>query len=859
MMKKLLFTFITFLSFYSVQAQTYCTAEGPLCDTQFNSFIARVALGTFSNSSNCAVNGGAVPGYSDFTALGPIVLAPEAMEVLTVTPGTPNLSDICYAYIDWNDNGDFTDPGEELVFTAGNPGAVAGDYQAQVIVPADVDTTQLFRMRIRTQDAGFETTNVPPGPCGPTDYGETEDYHIKISADIPPPPSSGYCSASGPACNTAANSWITEVAVNTATPFTNQSVCADGNPISIGYSDFTNLVITMDAGATYTITVTPGNPFAVDVCEMFADWNGDGTFDEETETIQVLNGIPGAPQGTYSGDATVPVDAFTAGLTRLRVRTYDLSAEAGLVGPCGQTAYGEVEDYSIQIINPNLPQCAENLMPADLTDPVCTNTMLSWSAPSAGAAPDGYKLYLGTDNPPTNFHNGLDVGADTNRFVQSLMPNTTYFWRVIPYINGEGDAQFCDTLEFKTSPNADPVVSIEANGIASDSVAVCDQEVLGLVAKITNGTPNYSYTWTGNNVSPTNTDSVNYAGMFTGKTDTLIVTVSDANSCSAVDTLLTYTKPLPDAGVAGTDQMVCLGETFPVSIQGYTGTIQWQDSSMNTQVWNDIAGATNDNPTFGPINEPTAYRVVLSLDGCLDTSNIVSVDLHPAVPKPTIVPSQNPFCEGDTVTLTTNNVDDNRWSTGETTQEIEVNIPGMYFVVFTDQNGCSASSDTLNLNQNPKPTPPFIVQQGDSLVASTGNGIQWFNENEGLIVGANQISHTPGDTISQNYFATITDANGCESDPSNLVFFMSTVNITELSNTDKFTVFPNPTKSNLSIAAKDQIQRIRLVSLTGSTVIQQEINSKNVKIQLEGIERGIYLLQVELNNQHTETIRVVVK
>jgi len=62
---------------------------------------------------------------------------------------------------------------------------------------------------------------------------------------------------------------------------------------------------------------------------------------------------------------------------------------------------------------------------------------------------DGYKISLGTDNPPTNVEDGLDVGnVDTYRFENPEFL-TTYYWQIVPYNEG-GDATGCPIWTFIT-------------------------------------------------------------------------------------------------------------------------------------------------------------------------------------------------------------------------------------------------------------------------------------------------------------------------------------------------------------------------------------------------------------------------
>ncbi|MBN2829322.1 MAG: choice-of-anchor D domain-containing protein, partial [Candidatus Cloacimonetes bacterium] len=75
---------------------------------------------------------------------------------------------------------------------------------------------------------------------------------------------------------------------------------------------------------------------------------------------------------------------------------------------------------------------------------------LEWA--SGGNFPDGYRLYLGTNNPPTSFIDGLDVGFTTTYTLTTpLEYSTQYFWRVIPY-NFVGDAANCPIWTFETHP-----------------------------------------------------------------------------------------------------------------------------------------------------------------------------------------------------------------------------------------------------------------------------------------------------------------------------------------------------------------------------------------------------------------------
>lgn len=99
------------------------------------------------------------------------------------------------------------------------------------------------------------------------------------------------------------------------------------------------------------------------------------------------------------------------------------------------------------------PRAALRPFPGDKWASVPTDKELVWQIDLDGTypdPPDGFKLYLGTDNPPTNLANGIDLGY-TNRFDPNpeLNLNETYYWQVIPY-NRVGKAANCPVWSFTT-------------------------------------------------------------------------------------------------------------------------------------------------------------------------------------------------------------------------------------------------------------------------------------------------------------------------------------------------------------------------------------------------------------------------
>lgn len=105
------------------------------------------------------------------------------------------------------------------------------------------------------------------------------------------------------------------------------------------------------------------------------------------------------------------------------------------------------------VIVGEVPLPAQNPNPANAAVNVPRNITMSWAA--GGGITDGYKVYFGTDNPPSNIVNGTTQTGTT--YQPATMPySTTYFWKIVPF-NQFGDAINCPTWSFTTL--ADPTVT----------------------------------------------------------------------------------------------------------------------------------------------------------------------------------------------------------------------------------------------------------------------------------------------------------------------------------------------------------------------------------------------------------------
>ncbi|MDZ4122060.1 MAG: choice-of-anchor D domain-containing protein, partial [Candidatus Cloacimonadaceae bacterium] len=96
-----------------------------------------------------------------------------------------------------------------------------------------------------------------------------------------------------------------------------------------------------------------------------------------------------------------------------------------------------------------IPPAAVNVSPLDGSTGISPDVSLQWTA-GAGNPSDGFRVSFGTDNPPSNVINGLDVGTATAYDIDvPLLFGTTYYWQIVPS-NASGHAQNCPVWSFST-------------------------------------------------------------------------------------------------------------------------------------------------------------------------------------------------------------------------------------------------------------------------------------------------------------------------------------------------------------------------------------------------------------------------
>jgi gliding motility-associated-like protein len=290
-----------------------------------------------------------------------------------------------------------------------------------------------------------------------------------------------------------------------------------------------------------------------------------------------------------------------------------------------------------------------------------------------------------------------------------------------------------DTLTLPVQINGPPVAA------AGPDVTIC----IGSNATITaSGGTSYQWSPGGLSGSPISVSP--------GSNTTYTVIVTDANGCSAIDSVNVFVNPLPVPTVSP-NVSICQGQSATL-IAGGGVSYSWNPSGNN-----------NDTISVSP-NSSTTYAVnVIDANGCQATAFVnVTVNLNPVINLPAGVF----ICSGVSATLDAGaGASSYQWSNGATTQTISVNSQGAYSVTVTNSFGCTSTASTQVTvgGQVISNNATIAICQGQTATLDagyTGLNYQWSTGASSQTINVSQAGV---------YSVTITDGNGCTGTIANTV------------------------------------------------------------------------------------------
>lgn len=786
----------------NMNAPTACYCAAGATSTAFEK-ISRVQFNTIDNSSTSTA------GYENFTAISTTVIQGQVIP-MTVTISGPFSSDQVLVWIDFNQNGSFTDAGEQVWVSAQGTGPHTGN----ITFPS---TTSIgsTRMRIRMHDAALGPNSTP---CGNSTYGQVEDYTVNIQPCTPvtitasPANTSVVCGGNATFTVTTngsapvyqweyrtsstgiwqlvSNGGIYSGATTSALTLTNVSAAYSGYQFRAIVSgacsgpDFT---------ATATLTVTPivpvVNPSSATIClgtiQQLSLTNTTGNTILLNEGFNSASPLPAGwasqnlsaplgPTGWFQGNTGVfaaqsgPANSYIAANWQNTTTTGVGNISNWLFTPQLAIKNGDVFTFWTRTVSPAA-------FPDRLQVRLSTNGASTNVGATDASVGDFTTLLL--DINPTLTTTGYPTSWTLYTITISGLGAPTNGRIAFRYFvtGGGGAAANSDYI------GIDNVVYTQTGGLAqgiwSGPAGTIFTDPAATVAYVA-GTPATTVY-----VNPTTTS--NYTVYYTTSTP-----------CTSAITTVPVSVVTPITGIVNpTNKSVCVGgsTSFTVSASGGPIAYQWERSTDGGVTWTTISGATTATLNLTNVTQTMnnyRYRVRLTAAPCT----------APA-PSPAAILTVNPL---PTVTITATDV-------------------------------ALAPTQTATITASSTPGPQTATSWSWTLNGITKSG----NTNT-------QIADM--DSLG-SYQATVTDVNGC----------VNTSNILTIGAeaSDKLWIYPNPTAGAFQVRlyydASDVIEKriITIHNMLGQQIMTREFDLRystppylRMDFDLSNMARGTYVVKV---------------
>jgi gliding motility-associated-like protein len=447
-----------------------------------------------------------------------------------------------------------------------------------------------------------------------------------------------------------------------------------------------------------------------------------------------------------------------------------------------------------------------------------------------------------SSNSPLCFNDVLNLSATGSVSSYSWTgPNGFVSSDQNPTINGVAPIQsgaYSVTVTDGNGCTAQSTVNVTINAVPMiDNVLVQNVSCFGLndgeaQAVVSGGLAPYSYDW-----APSSASSETATGLAPG---TYTLTVSDANTCSAIETITVSEPTELDVQTSSTPENCGqLDGTASATATGGTGILSY--------TWNpgNIVGQNLSNIAAG------IYTItVQDENGCSVTENIaVNAAGGPSL---SIVSVQNLACFGDSdgsIEVAASGGDGNytfTWNPAiSTSNSASSLLAGDYTVTVTDGGGC-ATSETITISSPTQLTASVLAVDG----ICGASGSAQVSVSGGF--GTYTYEWTPGNfatdqitvSTSGSYSVLVTDENGCSTNASATVNVPTAISVTTSSTPENCNLVDGSASANAT---------------GGTGILTYTWNPGNIVGQnLSNVAAGSYTITVEDENGCSLTENVTI-
>ena len=224
-------------------------------------------------------------------------------------------------------------------------------------------------------------------------------------------------------------------------------------------------------------------------------------------------------------------------------------------------------------------------------------------------------------------------------------------------------------------------------------------------------------------------------------------------------------------------------------------------------------------------------------------------------PAPTISASSTQACSGDVVTVTSSAADSYSWSTGETTQSIQVTDNATVTVTVTNANACNgvgqSAATTINFTATPSAAGSFTTAGNVVTFANTSTGATSYSWDFGDFTNSSATAPTHAYAANGTYTVVLTAINGNCS--STATFEISIEVGLEEANVMNLMVYPNPASTQVLVAFDNTaVGSVQIIDAMGRIVVSETLNTIGavaLPIDVSQLANGTYTIQVTNANQ----------
>jgi uncharacterized repeat protein (TIGR01451 family) len=296
----------------------------------------------YASTRNATATGDDTSGVDDEDGVTlPSMTAGAPATISTVVTNNTGLSAYLNAWIDYNNNGVFTDPGEQVATNTAVANGTSNATRSIILtVPPTAVTGTNLGVRVRLSN------DISPGSTGAGGVGEVEDYVVNIAA---PTTDFGDFASFGSASSTASVGLRLGERVDTEFVATTNATASGDD--STAQDDEDGVVFpAMTAGAPASVPVQVTNTTASPAyLNAWIDFNNNGSISDAGEQIATNVLIAaGTSNATQNLGFTVPAASLTGVNLGARFRLTSTMNP----GVSGSSGMGEVEDHLVNLLAP---------------------------------------------------------------------------------------------------------------------------------------------------------------------------------------------------------------------------------------------------------------------------------------------------------------------------------------------------------------------------------------------------------------------------------------------------------------------------------------------------------------------------